>query len=259
MTTRNRPNYGIYYLPLTVAGAMDVPAIGTRVAMIGAYTGAVVTFAPGGAQELSGGTPAAAIVGVQIGKALGDLLPFTVGNKVRVDNKFDFVRFTWAAQSGVTAIIAISDDAEGNGVEFDAAPIVTLGNLSIVQGGNTVSVEGAGSEGVLVARTQSRVGDSFVNQTGVGTAAIQIVAPGTNVNGVIVRANSVIFAATSQSGVLATGTVAPTTTSSNENICYSIQGQLQLGNDIFVPPGSGLWLLSSAAASMNASISYKVL
>jgi hypothetical protein len=283
MTTRNRPNYGIYYLTLTLAGVLDIPAIGTRVAMIGAYNGATITFAAGGGQQLSGGTPSSAIVGVQIGKALGDVLPFSVGNKVRVDNKFDFVRLSWSAQAGVTAIFAISDDAEGNGIEFDAPPSVTLGSLAIVQGGNTATVNGAGAlnvdilqignngpslgqgdpttTGSLRVYSGSKIGDSFANSnTGAGTTAVQLIAPGANVNGMIVRGNSTLFGtAGANIAVLAIGTVAPTTITSNENLLMAFGTQARLGEDVFIPAGQGLWALASVASGGSYNVSVKVL
>ena len=68
MTTRNRPNYGIYYLALTIAGTIELPVVGTRLVMSGALQGATLTFLPGGTQELVGGSAVNALLNVQIGK-----------------------------------------------------------------------------------------------------------------------------------------------------------------------------------------------
>lgn len=136
MTIRNKPDYGIYTFNLTVAGQQDFPIIGSRIAMISAV--------------LSGAN-VGAIVNVQIGKALGDPIPFTVGSSCHVDNKFDYVRFSWAAQNGVTAIFIVSDDVDGNGVNAVAPPTVTTGSVSITQGGNTALVNASGELTVQLA------------------------------------------------------------------------------------------------------------
>ena len=143
MTVRNRPNYQLYLISLTNAGTQDIPAIGTRIAMAGAYLGASVVSIAGGYQEIQGGAPTLATVNVQLGKTPGDPIPFSVGSAVRVDNKFDFVRLSWGAQAGVLAIILVSDDADGNGVEITASPTIAAGNVALVEGGNTAQIIGA--------------------------------------------------------------------------------------------------------------------
>ncbi len=144
MTVRNRPNYQLYLISLTNAGTQDIPAIGTRIAMAGAYLGASVVSIAGGYQEIQGGAPTLATVNVQLGKTPGDPIPFSVGSAVRVDNKFDFVRLSWGAQANVTVVILVSDDADGNGVEITASPTIAAGNVAIVEGGNTAVVNATG-------------------------------------------------------------------------------------------------------------------
>ena len=141
MTIRNRPDYGVFNVLLTNAGTMDIPVLGTRIILSSALEGAALV----NGNTLQGGTPTTAEVNVQIGKALGDPIPFSVGTRVNVSNKFDFIRLTWAAQAGVWATVVISDDADGNGVYVTAAPTVAAGAVSIVEGGNTAKVNADGS------------------------------------------------------------------------------------------------------------------
>lgn len=295
MTTRNRPNYGIYYLNLTNAGSLDVPAIGTRVAMLGAYNAATIVMAIGGAQELNGGTPTSAIVNVQVGKALGDVIPFSVGNAIRVDNKYDFIRFSWAAQAGVTAVMALSDDAEGNGIEFAAPPSVTLGNIAIQQGGNTAKVNAQGqleigiydpssgnqvsvssnnlnvnlglqlggendpSNGrVLSVYNASRVGSSFAAVNGPPVGATTILAAGSNTNGVTVKAGFTLVGGSSAFIALTTGTVAPTSLTSNEPVLAAFSSTSVLPEDMYLPPGQGLYVWDATAAAGAYFGSYTV-
>jgi hypothetical protein len=126
---RNRPNYGIYPLALTNANTQPLTIEGTRIGMIGAFNGT---------------TPVAAVVNVQIGKALGDAIPFTTGTEVVCENKFEALQLSWTAQAGVVAYFIISDDADGNGVHVTAPPTVTAGNLTITQGGNAALVSASG-------------------------------------------------------------------------------------------------------------------
>ncbi|HEY3917738.1 MAG TPA: hypothetical protein VGL83_08085 [Stellaceae bacterium] len=264
MTIRNRPDYGVYYITLTNAGQMDVPAIGSRVVLAAAWEGASMVSLPGGIQSISGGQPSAASVNCQIGKSLGDAIGLQIGSKVNVENKFDFVRLSWPAQSGVIAEILISDDADGNGVDVSAAPTVALGQMSLVDGGNTALISSDGLVGVSElpnARAMNRVGDSFANYTN-SNGVVTVVAPASNINGLIVRGNSVLATTAAAAVCLAIGAVAPTNSQTNEDIMFANTAAatpgIQLGHDIFVPPGDGLYLWSSAAV-LNVALSYKVL
>lgn len=160
MTIRNRPDYGVYYVNLTNAGSFDIPSIGSRVVLAAAWQGATLVSLPGGVQSVSGGSATAATVNAQIGKALGDAIAMQIGTKINVENKFDFVRLSWSAQAGVIALVMISDDADGNGVDVSAAPTVSLGTVSIVEGGNTANVENNGTLSVDIT--------SYAGGTGVG-------------------------------------------------------------------------------------------
>ncbi|HEY1503722.1 MAG TPA: hypothetical protein VGF92_05445 [Stellaceae bacterium] len=276
MTTRNRPNYQIYYLPLTNAGQMDVPAIGTRVAMLGCFTGATVIFS-GGAQQLAGGTPTAGTVNVQVGKTLGDGIPFAPGNKLRVDNKFDFLRFSWSAQAGVIAIMAVSDDAEGNGIEFDAPPAVALGNFTLQQGGNVAQVdfngalqvqlrdvfggligEGDPSSGGLRVDNSTRIGASSVSLNGPAAGATTILAAGSNTNGVTVKAGFTVLGGSAVFLQLCSGATPPTSLTSNPSLLTGFSTFGVLPEDIYLPPGQGLYAWEGSAGAGGMFGTYTV-
>ncbi len=314
MTTRNRPDYQVYFVNLAVAGTLDIPAIGTRVVMAGAYSGASVISINGGYQILSGGSPTSAIVNVQIGKTPGDPLPFQVGSSVKVENKFDWIRLQWLAQSGTYAVIVVSDDADGNGVEVVAPPSVTLGSMSLVEGGNTAIVDvngslqtsdlmaialkpwggpadkisgsnGAASGAVRVmagpvgtnAQTQSNPSLNTLPQSGAAAApqiqpgsmgasssmgntasgAITIVAPASNVNGIVIRAAALAAGSTATS-VICGGTSAPSSVTSNPAVLTSYGGALAiLPREIFLPAGQGLYVYNSALANV-ANLTYDI-
>lgn len=267
MTIRNRPDYGVYYIALTNAGSMDIPCIGTRVMLAAAWSGASLVSLAGGVQSISGGSASAASVNCQIGKALGDAIGMQIGSEVVVENKFDFVRLSWPAQAGIIAELVISDDADGNGVHVHAAPTISLGTLSVVQGGNTLTVNADGSSNdravPYVTETQqaNRVGDSFSNNLANSTGATTIVAAASNVNGIILRGNSILTQQTaSQNSSISIGASAPTSNTSNENLLLVDGiGTAQLGHDLFIPAGNGLYQFASASATGGWSISYKVL
>src|SRR5216683_816145 len=111
MSVRNKPNYGIFPIDLTTAGQMDMPIIGTRVAMVTAISGPTYAFVAG-TKILAGGTVA----------------PNT---KISVDDAFEFVRFSWAAQNGVTAFMLVDDDRAGAGVFIDSPSPILGGSVSI--------------------------------------------------------------------------------------------------------------------------------
>jgi hypothetical protein len=131
MSIRNKPNYGLYPINLTNQGTQDLPLIGTRVALVTALLNA--TFANiGGTTVVTGGTVApATVVNVQVGKALGDPIPFSINTKINVDEAFEYLRFTWAATPNVTAIFMVADDREGAGVFIDAPAAILGGAVSI--------------------------------------------------------------------------------------------------------------------------------
>src|SRR5260370_10753813 len=140
MSVRNRPNYGIYILNLTAQGQMDLPIVGTRIAMVTALSGATFANVAGVSVIASGTVAPSTIVNVQIGKALGDPVPFSVNTKVSVDESFEFVRFSWAAQPGVSAVMLVDDDRAGAGVLVDAPSPILGGSVAIQQGGSTAIV-----------------------------------------------------------------------------------------------------------------------
>src|SRR5712692_9453991 len=145
MSVRNKPNYGIFPIDLTTAGQMDMPIIGTRVAMVTAISGPTYAFVAG-TKILAGGTVAPnTIINVQIGKALGDPVPFSINTKISVDDAFEFVRFSWAAQNGVTAFMLVDDDRAGAGVFIDAPSPILGGAVSI----NNLVLPPSNQEGAL--------------------------------------------------------------------------------------------------------------
>src|SRR5258708_32161722 len=145
MSVRNKPNYGIYPINLTLAGSMDLAIVGPRIALVPALSGATFTQVAGGS-ILAGGTVAPnTIVNVQVGRALGDPVPFGVNTKISVDESFEFVRFAWAAQNGITAFMLVDDDRQGAGVFVDAPSPILGGSIAIQQGGNTATVTAAGA------------------------------------------------------------------------------------------------------------------
>lgn len=280
MTTRNRPNYGVFNLPLTVANfnGLDLPIIGSRVTMIAA---------------VAAGVNVAALVNVAIGKALGDALPFTTGSDVVVGNKFDFVRLTWAAQPGIVATIVISDDVDGNGIHVSAPPTVTAGNLAIVQGGNTAIVTATGRLEVNLAGNDSAValagggtlstvqnpalnllpqsgaaaapqvqpgimGGSFASSASSANGNTVIVASGSNVNGVVIRRCTLTAPVAGGIGLFMGSVPASLTAQKPIAVQISAAFQFDLAREIFVPPGSGVncW---SGAAGQSYFISYDIL
>jgi hypothetical protein len=75
-----------------------------------------------------------------------------------------------------------------------------------------------------------------------------------------VRGNSTVFGtAGANIAVLAIGTVAPTTITSNENLLMAFGTQARLGEDVFIPAGQGLWALASVASGGSYNVSVKVL
>jgi hypothetical protein len=277
MTTRNRPNYGIFNLVLTNAGTQEIPVLGTRIVMASALQGATVTFGQGGVQQLSGGTPVNALVNVQLGKSLGDAIPLTVGSKISVANKFDSARLSWAAQAGVVVTLMVSDDADGNGVDVDAPPTVTVGSVSISAAGNTAAVTAGGALKVDASATTQPVsivgavnplpnskqpnvaGASFAGSSAGAAGSTTIVAPGSNPNGIIVRFGLVSGGATASA--LMTGASAPTTITSNPCILLA-EGPAALSvvltRDIWVPAGQGLYMFQSSTGGFAWAVSYDI-
>jgi hypothetical protein len=277
MTTRNRPNYGIFNLVLTNAGTQEIPVLGTRIVMASALQGATVTFGQGGVQQLSGGTPVNALVNVQLGKSLGDAIPLTVGSKISVANKFDSARLSWAAQAGVVVTLMVSDDADGNGVDVDAPPTVTVGSVSISAAGNTAAVTAGGALKVDASATTQPVsivgavnplpnskqpnvaGASFAGSVSGAAGSTTVVAPGSNVNGIIVR-SALVSGGSTEVGLM-TGAAAPTSITSNACILLGAGASAvsaTLNRDIWVPAGQGLYIYQSAAGGFIWNVAYDI-
>jgi hypothetical protein len=131
MSVRSKPNYGIYVFDLSAAGSRDMPVPGTRVALVTALLGA--TFINVAGQSIvAGGTVApSALVNVLVGKSLGDPIPFSINTKISVEETFEFLRLSWAAQPGVTAFFMIDDDRGGAGVFVDSPSPILGGAISV--------------------------------------------------------------------------------------------------------------------------------
>ncbi len=240
MSVRNKPNYGIYPINLTLAGSMDMPIVGTRIAMVTALSGATFTSVAG-VSILAGGTVAPnTIVNVQVGRALGDPVPFSVNTKISVDEAFEFVRFSWAAQNGVTAFMLVDDDRAGAGVFVDAPSPILGGSIAIQQGGNTAMVT---SGGALLTEQQDREGASFWDLAPGVAGVTQIFAPASNVNGAIIRYARIAIAANALE--LYADTAAPTSVSdATKRIILGDDApntQVQLAFPTRLAPGVGLW------------------
>lgn len=155
---------------------------------------------------------------------------------------------------------------QGNLIDnrLNLAGVVTVaGSVALAEGGNLAIISSDNLLGVSSlpnARAVNRVGDSFSNQLAVGLTAVQIVAPASNVNGVIVRGNTQIYSTGSNVGVISIGAAAPSVVQSNECLMWGEGGfSMELGHDVLVPPGNGIWVIANAAGSANITISYKVL
>ena len=113
----NKPNYSRFDFNLSTAmngpRYEDLPIVGTRLVMIDA-------------RDANGNQALGAQVWVQIGKALGDALPMSINTEIVCDGGFEFVRFGWVAQAGLTATFLASDDRQGTGVRMQAPPTKQL-------------------------------------------------------------------------------------------------------------------------------------
>lgn len=285
MSRRDKPNYGIFNIPLDVKGSMDFTMEATRVVMIAAFTTATGAIAP------------TTIVSVAVGKALGDAIPFQVNTKINVDDAFEFIRLSWTAQPGIVATFLISDDRDGAGISIDSPLGVISGAITITNGSvdaniakvNGVAVNvgvgasGTGTQRVAVSsdsfpsnmalnalpkstagvqQQANQIGNSTsfsASASGVTTATI--LASGSNTNGAIIRGASLSAGGSTISGFYG-GTSAPSTNASNvaqfavaSNSGGSTGGTLQ--RDIYVPAGQGIYLYQGGAYPY--SIAYDLL
>jgi hypothetical protein len=277
MSRRDKPNYGIYPINLTNAGQMDMTIEASKIVMVSALTTAGA-FAP------------TALVTVQIGKALGDAIPVAPNGKISVEDAFEFVRFSWAAQPNIIATFLISDDRNGAGINVDApvASLTVAGAITdnVTQFGSNPVQTGTGASGLGVPRVTVS-NDSFPSNIALnalplsgagaqiqpnvigstssfaastsGVSSATILAPASNVHGVIIRQASA-WAGGNTSGFYA-GTSAPTSFSSNPGILVvSLAAGYQavtLSHDIYLPPGQGVYWNSQS--TYPYSITYDVL
>jgi len=260
MSVRNKPNYGIFPIVLTVAGSMDMPVIGTRIAMVTAISGATFTNVAG-VTILAGGTVApSSIVNVQVGKALGDPIPFSVNTKISVEDAFDFVRFSWAAQPGVTAFMLIDDDRAGAGVFVDAPSPILGGSIAIQQGGNTAIVtttlpQFVGLGGALQVdetKAPTPLGASFANVVPAAAGVTTFLAAASNTKGCWLR-SAFIYGFSNGTSSLYVDTAAPTgTTDTSKRCILGVARNAQpafetMAQALFLPAGVGIFAAASAA------------
>jgi hypothetical protein len=171
--------------------------------------------------------------------------------------------------------------AYGQGNITDSRVSLTNSQIAIAEGGNQAVVTAAGAlsenmaqvngntvntgqgdpalSGVQRTYSPSRIGDSFSTTEAAATGTL--VAPASNVNGIMVRGNSTVSLATDSNALaLCIGTAAPTSFTSNECLLgqFNAVGPVKLGNDVFIPAGQGLNAYCTAT-SASWNISYKVL
>jgi hypothetical protein len=247
MSVRNKPNYGIYVIPLSAAGSQDLPVLGTRLVVVNLLLNATFTNVAG-ASIVSGGTPSPnSFLNAQIGKALGDPVPLGINGKIECEELFDFVRLSWAAQAGVTAIVLIDDDHAGAGVLVDAPSAILGGAVSIIGGGVAVENVGtAGMGGQLNVSDEVPVGLELVNNsTLAANSALQLVAAGANAGGTRVRTFELASAAGGATA-LVTGISSPATLGSGINLLVSLNAvPAILPKPLFIRPSWGLWLFNT--------------
>lgn len=259
MTIRGRPNYGIFYQDMSVAGSRDVAILGTRLIFLTALTGA--TFASIAGQTIvTGGVVApAAILNVAIGKTLGDPIPLAINGKINAKQNFEAARLAWAAQPGVTAVLLVDDDREGAGVEADA-PASTLAGVLTLQGGAGNLANVSSVNGLLVeASSNDKQKIGLTSQAGIsGTiGASQLFTAAANVNGAIVR--TLVVSSNAAGDLLVAAAQAPLgsarlTGSTVAALCMlSAAGSFAMPAPRFLPAGWGLYYFGIAGAYAQAS------
>lgn len=247
MSVRNKPNYGIYVIPLNAAGSLDLPVLGTRLVVVNLLSAATFTNIAG-ASIVSGGTPSPnSFLNAQIGKALGDPVPLGINGKIQCEELFDFVRLSWAAQAGVTAIVLIDDDRAGAGVLVDA-PSAILGGAVSITGVAVENIGTAGMGGQLNVSDEVPVGLQLINNTALTlNSTLQLVAAGANAGGTRVRTCELASAAGGATA-LVTGAVSPTGLALGINLLVSLNAaQAILPKPLFIRPSWGLWVFNSTA------------
>jgi hypothetical protein len=245
MSIRNKPNYGIYVIPLSAAGSQDLPVLGTRLVVVNLLLNATFTSVAA-ASIVSGGTPSPnSFINAQIGKALGDPVPLGINGKIQCEELFDFVRLSWAAQAGVTAIVPIDDDRAGAGVLVDA-PSAILGGAVSITGVAVENVGTAGMGGQLNVSDEVPVGLELINNsTLAANSALQLVAAGVNAGGTRVRTFELASAAGGATA-LVTGVAAPGTLGSGINLLVSLNAvPAILPKPLFIRPSWGLWTFNT--------------
>lgn len=239
------PRYQIFTLDLGASVAavrqVDIEAEGNIVQLIG------ISDASGNAQP-------SGFVNIQIGTLtfLGDLLPFHIDSRLRVDSGFNRVRLTWPQQtSGWTAYVMVSDDRQGAGVD------ARFPSSASVLGGSITTAEGS------VMQERNPEGGSLYAAS-LGTVAVEtIVAPGTNVNGLVIR-TAFMLPATS-SGELYGETSAPAGVNDRTKRCLlSAQNATAFAGPTILPyptrlaAGVGLYF-AHGNASPDVRLTYDLL
>jgi hypothetical protein len=114
--------------------------------------------------------------------------------------------------------------------------------------------------GFAAGQQAGRAGSSFLNVSAAGAGSTTVVPPASNVNGVVVR-NCTMENAAGSFIVLCSGTVAPTTVTSNQVLAGQGSGAVasqMTPRDIVVPSGQGIYVYSQAA-SQNAWLGFDIL
>ncbi len=277
MSVRNKPNYQLYALNLGLAngaggtsGYQDIPAIGTRIALVTAISGATFLRNASGEQILNGGTSVPQpFLSVQIGKAEGDPIPLGPNTKINVDDAFEFCRFTWPVQAGVTAIVLIADDRAGSGIFIDAPASVLGGSIAIQSAGQTAAVEASSGnyDGNALRVSVSQKGSDALTKLGASksvgasgsTAVTTLLAPASNTNGCWLRTAHVSANAAGALTQIYCDTAAPSGTDDTTKaqlLDSGPGGETELPYPVFLPPGVGIFvaaLISASTARWNAT------
>lgn len=109
------PAYQILPIPLSTAGTKPFIGQGTRVTLVGAT-------------DASGNDYYSVKLKVRVGINSFDQVPMAWNTEIKANDKFDELHFEWAAQSGVTAYILITDDG---GLEVSAPPAKQIVTSSV--------------------------------------------------------------------------------------------------------------------------------
>lgn len=103
-----------------------------------------------------------------------------------------------------------------------------------------------------------KVGASGFASSSISTTAVQIIAPGSNVNGAVVRTGSLAHA-TGITGLYA-GASAPSSNFDGTKIPIVTAGSIyvSLAEEYYLPPGIGLWAIANTTNGI-ALVSYDLL